>query len=33
MYSTKYAKAKDVNEANKIIISADDGKFLAGGMH
>jgi carbon-monoxide dehydrogenase medium subunit len=32
MYSTKYVKAKNVDEANKMITSAEDGKFLAGGM-
>ena len=32
MYSTRYIKAKNINEANEIITSAEDGKFLAGGM-
>jgi carbon-monoxide dehydrogenase medium subunit len=32
MYSTKYVKAKDVNNAAGIVTDAEDGKFLAGGM-
>ncbi len=32
MYSTKYVKALDIDDAVKALKSADDGKFLAGGM-
>ena len=32
MYSTKYVKAKDIDDAATIMASAEDGKFLAGGM-
>ena len=32
MYSTKYVKARDIDDAVKALKSADDGKFLAGGM-
>ena len=32
MYSTKYVKAKDIDDAATIMESAEDGKFLAGGM-
>ena len=32
MYSTKYVKARDIDDAVKALKSANDGKFLAGGM-
>ena len=32
MYLTKYVKALDIDDAVKALKSADDGKFLAGGM-
>ncbi|MDC1382914.1 xanthine dehydrogenase family protein subunit M [Candidatus Puniceispirillum sp.] len=32
MYSTRYIKAENINEANEMITLAEDGKFLAGGM-
>ena len=32
MYSTKYVKARDIDDAVKALKSADDGKLLAGGM-
>ena len=32
MYSTKYVKAKDASDAVTALTSAEDGKFLAGGM-
>ena len=32
MYSTKYVKAKDIDDAATIMAAAEDGKFLAGGM-
>ena len=32
MYSTKFVKAKDIDDAATIMASTEDGKFLAGGM-